>query len=353
MPARRRCEAGVGGPERALPAELASFLLRQGLARDPGEATATPLAGGVSSDIWRVDLPGRSLCVKRALPQLRVAATWFAPVSRNRLEWEWLQLAATIAPDAVPQPIAHDPELGLFAMEFLPPDDHPLWKRQLLDGHVDVATAARVGEVLALLHNAMAHRPELARRFDSGETFHAIRLEPYLLATGERHPDLAAALQALVQRTAAGRITVVHGDVSPKNILVGPHGPVLLDAECAWYGDPAFDLAFCLNHLLLKAVLLPRCASALLQSFDALARSYLQAVHFEPAAALEARTAALLPALALARIDGKSPVEYLVDRPDLQALVRATAKPLIARPLATVAGVAERWTRAVAPRGAD
>jgi aminoglycoside phosphotransferase (APT) family kinase protein len=353
MPARRRCEAGVGGPERALPAELASFLLRQGLARDPGEATATPLAGGVSSDIWRVDLPGRSLCVKRALPQLRVAATWFAPVSRNRLEWEWLQLAATIAPDAVPQPIAHDPELGLFAMEFLPPDDHPLWKRQLLDGHVDVATAARVGEVLALLHNAMAHRPELARRFDSGETFHAIRLEPYLLATGERHPDLAAALQALVQRTAAGRITVVHGDVSPKNILVGPHGPVLLDAECAWYGDPAFDLAFCLNHLLLKAVLLPGHASALLQSFDALARSYLQAVHFEPAAALEARTAALLPALALARIDGKSPVEYLVDRPDLQALVRATAKPLIARPLATVAGVAERWTRAVAPRGAD
>jgi aminoglycoside phosphotransferase (APT) family kinase protein len=343
----------VGSHERALPDELAAFLLRHGLARDPQDAKATPLTGGVSSDIWRVDLPGRSLCVKRALPQLRVAATWFAPVSRNRLEWEWLQLATTIAPDAVPQPIAHDAELGLFAMEFLPPDDHPLWKRQLLDGQVDVATAARVGEVLALLHNAMAHRPELARRFDSGETFHAIRLEPYLLATGERHPDLAAALQALVQRTAAGRITVVHGDVSPKNILVGPHGPVLLDAECAWYGDPAFDLAFCLNHLLLKAVLLPGHASALLQSFDALARSYLQAVHFEPAAALEARTAALLPALALARIDGKSPVEYLVDRPDLQALVRATAKPLIARPLATVAGVAERWTRAVAPRGAD
>jgi Ser/Thr protein kinase RdoA (MazF antagonist) len=153
-----------------------------------------------------------------------------------------------------------------------------------------------------------------------------------------------------VQRTAAGRISVVHGDVSPKNILVGPHGPVLLDAECAWYGDPAFDLAFCLNHLLLKAVLLPQHASALLPSFEALARSYLQAMRFEPAAALEARTAALLPALALARIDGKSPVEYLVNRPALQDLVRATAKPLIARPVTRLREVAAAWKQALSSR---
>jgi aminoglycoside phosphotransferase (APT) family kinase protein len=350
MPAGRHCEAGVSGPERALPEELAAFLVRHGLARDPHGLAATPLTGGVSSDIWRVDLPGHSLCIKRALPQLRVAATWFAPVSRNRLEWEWLQLAGTIAPDAVPRAVAHDPELGLFAMEFLPPDDHPLWKRQLLDGHVDVATATRVGEVLALLHDAMAHRPELARRFDSDETFHAIRLEPYLLATAQRHPDLAATLESLVRRTAATRISVVHGDVSPKNILVGPRGPVLLDAECAWYGDPAFDLAFCLNHLLLKAVLLPQHADALLRSFDALARRYLEAVRFEPAATLEARTAALLPALALARIDGKSPVEYLVGRPALQDLVRATAKPLIAQPAARLREVAAAWNGALSSR---
>lgn len=340
----------MSGPEGALPDEVAAFLVRQGLVRDPHEATATALTGGVSSDIWRVDLPGRTLCVKRALAQLRVAATWFAPVSRNRLEWEWLQLAATIAPHAVPRPVAHDAELGLFAMEFLPADQYPLWKRQLLDGEVDVSTATRVGEVLARLHSAMAGRDELARRFDSGETFHAIRLEPYLLATGERHPELAGSLQALVRRTAAGRITVVHGDVSPKNILVGPHGPVLLDAECAWYGDPAFDLAFCLNHLLLKAVLLPQHAAALLQSFAALAQAYLQAVRFEPAAELEARTAALLPALALARIDGKSPVEYLVDRPALQDLVRATARPLIARPTARLQEVADAWSEALSSR---
>ena len=80
-------------------------------------------------------------------------------------------------------------------------------------------------------------------------------------------------LRALAERTAQTRIALVHGDVSPKNILVGPDAPVLLDAECAWYGDPAFDIAFCLNHLLLKAVLLPHHLDELMQAFEALARS--------------------------------------------------------------------------------
>src|SRR5512140_910539 len=281
---------------------LAQFLLRQHLAAPDENAVWTRLPGGVSSDIWRVDLPGRSLCVKRALPQLRVASEWFAPVSRNRYEWEWLQLAAQIAPQAVPRPLAHDPELGLFAMAFLPGDRYPLWKAQLLAGQVDGSTAAQVGRLLAALHNATAGRPDLAAAFDSGDNFRALRLDPYLVATGARHPDLAPALAALVERTARARIALVHGDVSPKNVLVGPDGPVLLDAECAWYGDPAFDIAFCLNHLLLKAVLLPRHALDLLRSFDALARAYLEAIRFEPRAQMEARAASLLPALALARI---------------------------------------------------
>lgn len=343
----------MGTPDAPLPPELAAFLVRQGLAADASGARGAPLTGGVSSDIWRVDLPGRSLCIKRALPQLRVDATWFVPVSRNRHEWEWLQLASRIAPDAVPRPVAHDEPLGLFAMEFLPPEQYPLWKRQLLDGDVSAATAGQVGALLALLQNATAGRADLARSFDTGENFHAIRLDPYLLATGERHPDLAPALRALVERTAAGRITLVHGDVSPKNILVGPRGPVLLDAECAWYGDPAFDLAFCLNHLLLKAVWLPQHLDAFMRAFDALAQHYLDAVRFEPRAGLESRTAALLPALALARIDGKSPVEYLAGQPQLQQFVRELSRPLIAQPVERLAQIAQRWQAAVAALAAS
>jgi aminoglycoside phosphotransferase (APT) family kinase protein len=104
---------------------------------------------------------------------------------------------------------------------------------------------------------------------------------------------------------------LVHGDFSPKNLLIGPAGPVILDAECAWYGDPAFDLAFVLNHLLLKGVWRPQWRARYVTAFAALADAYLGHVRWEPRDAVEARTAALLPGLMLARIDGKSPVEYL------------------------------------------
>ena len=342
----------MAATDAGIDAALEGFLWRHGLAQ-PGERAAwTALAGGVSSDIWRVDLPGRTICVKRALPKLRVSSAWYAPVSRNRYEWEWLRLAAGIAPPSVPQPLAHDPQLGLFAMAFLPAQRYPLWKRQLLDGQVDPATAAQVGQLLARIHNATAGRSDIAVAFDTFDNFHALRLEPYLLATAARHPDCAAALRGLAQRTGAGRIALVHGDVSPKNILVGPEAPVLLDAECAWYGDPAFDIAFCLNHLLLKAVLLPQQLAALLGAFEALAQAYFGAIVFEPRAGLEARAAALLPGLALARIDGKSPVEYLVDRPARQHLVRDLARPLLLQPVADMAALSGAWRRGLAPRAA-
>jgi aminoglycoside phosphotransferase (APT) family kinase protein len=334
----------------AVPAapELDRFLHRQGLATEAEKAAWTPLAGGVSSDIWRVDLPGRTICVKRALPKLRVGSDWWAPVSRNRYEWEWLRLAATIVPLSVPRPLAHDPDLGLFAMSFLPAAGYPLWKRQLLAGRIEVETAARVGRLLATLHNATAGRPEVAAAFDTTDNFRALRLDPYLLATAARHPDLQPALVALVERTAQARIALVHGDVSPKNILVGADAPVLLDAECAWYGDPAFDIAFCLNHLLLKPVLMPGHLDEFLRAFETMATSYLDEARFENRADLEARAASLLPALALARIDGKSPVEYLVDRPFEQDLVRSLARPLISRPAASLTEVMGQWRAGLA-----
>jgi aminoglycoside phosphotransferase (APT) family kinase protein len=321
---------------------LNTFLLANGLARPAEQANWQALTGGVSSDIWRVDLPGRTLCVKRALAQLKVAADWQAPVSRNAYEWAWIQFAAQHCPDNVPRPLAHDEHAGLFAMSFLAPDRHPVWKTQLMNGEVAPATASAVGQLLGRLHAASANDGALGAAFDTGDNFHALRLEPYLLATALRHPMLAERLHLLAVRTAGIRTALVHGDVSPKNILVGPAGPVLLDAECAWYGDPAFDLAFCLTHLLLKCLVRPDWQDALIASFKALVEAYFEQADWEPRASLEARAAELLPALLLARVDGKSPVEYLTQ--DYQRLrVRGVASALLQRPLEHLAQVAQAW----------
>jgi hypothetical protein len=149
-------------------------------------------------------------------------------------------------------------------------------------------------------------------------------------------------LENLSEQTAKNKLVLVHGDVSPKNILVGPRGPVFLDAECAWYGDPAFDLAFCLNHLLLKGVWVPEAKSAFLGCYRALAREYLAGVDWEQPAVLERRAAALLPGLLLARVDGKSPVEYLTGAGD-QARVRAFARRFLQSPAATLHEIGAAW----------
>jgi aminoglycoside phosphotransferase (APT) family kinase protein len=302
----------------------------------------TPLTGGVSSEIYRVDLPRGTVCVKRALAKLKVAADWRAPVERNRWEVEWMRVAGGIVPEAVPAILGEDRTTGCFAMAYLPPDTHPVWKDLLLAGHVDAARAAAIGDVLGRIHAATADRPDIAARFPTDDIFHAIRLEPYLVATARAHPDLAARFDALVETTRANKRVLVHGDFSPKNLLIGPTGPVILDAECAWYGDPAFDLAFMLNHLLLKGAWRPQWRARYLDAFGALADAYFAHVAWEAPASCEQRTAALLPALMLARIDGKSPVEYLTGESQKDA-VRRFARSLIGNPACALGEIARRW----------
>jgi aminoglycoside phosphotransferase (APT) family kinase protein len=300
------------------------------------------LTGGVSSDIWRVDLVRGPVCVKRALPKLRVAADWRAPIERNAYEAAWMRHAATIVPDAVPTLLGQDPTTGVLVMAYLPEGRYRGWKAELLAGHANPAVATAVGACLAKIHAGTAHTRTVASAFPTDRIFHDIRLEPYLEATARAHPDRAKPLHALVEVTATTKAALVHGDVSPKNILVGPDGPMFLDAECAWYGDPAFDLAFCLNHLLLKCLAVSAATEGFLGCFDALAKTYLGGITWEPPAALEERAAHLLPGLLLGRVDGKSPVEYLTE--DAQkACVREVARGLLASPVDRLGAVRAAW----------
>ena len=328
----------MAAPEAA----IVTALERLGLLRVGDQALLAPLAGGVSSDIWRVDLAAGSVCVKRALPRLKVRQVWEAPIERNHYEWLWLKTVTAIEPEVVPRLIAHSAEDQLFVMDFLDPVRHPVWKSELRAGRADPGFASKVGRALAVIHAASAHRADLAQRFASDRLFQALRLEPYLEATARKHPDRADALLALAHTTASTRLALVHGDISPKNILVGPRGPIFLDAECAWYGDPAFDLAFCLNHLLLKCLWVPEALSDFLQCYEALASAYLKAVDWEPREAIETRVATLLPGLLLARVDGKSPVEYLTDEAQRE-VVRRVARALLKSPIPTLSGLSHAW----------
>jgi len=319
-------------------------LVRMGLLTREANPAIHRLGGGVSSDIFRVELEDGAVCVKRALPRLRVSAEWWAPVERNHFEQAWMALVAEILPDAVPQVLGVDAEQGLFAMRYLGDETHSSLKALLKRGVVRLETAREIGERIGRIHALTAGSPLVASRFASDSIFESIRIEPYLLATARAHPEFEERLGALASTTLATRVALVHGDVSPKNILVGPLGAVFLDAECAWYGDPAFDLAFCLNHYLLKCLLRPAATGDFLACFDGLTQAYLAQVDWEPSAALEARAAALLPALLLARVDGKSPVEYPRTDEDRDR-VRRVASKLLLLPGQQLSRIREIWGR--------
>jgi len=313
-------------------ADLLPHLQAAGLTA--GAVRVTPLTGGVSSDIVLVESSKGQVVVKTALEKLRVKDDWFADVSRNRVEQAFFEYAAPIIPESVPRILGGGD--GWFAMEYL--GDMPNWKTALLTGDADESTAQLAGNVLGRLHAASWLDDAARTRFDTLPNFHALRIEPYLLTTANRVPEVADLLRTEAARLAETKLALVHGDYSPKNLLVGPQRLIVLDAECAWFGDPAFDTAFLLTHLHLKALLHPQAIqlvpafwSAYLAAFESprerpgvrrssgafespsASEKLQRAGALQDAVALEQRTVKLLLCLLLARVHGKSPVEYLTD----------------------------------------
>ncbi len=314
------------------PTGILEALRRMGLLAPGAVAGGERLTGGVSSDIWRIDLAGGPICVKRALAKLRVAADWHAPVERNRYEARWMQRANAAVPGAAPALLGQDEaSAARWRCNSCRRDDHPLWKTQLRDGDADPAFAAQVADRPGAHPRRHRRRSRHRRRLPDRRDL--LRHPAGALPGGDRRARIPTSRRdctQLVATTQANKRALVHGDVSPKNILRGPDGPVFLDAECAWWGDPAFDLAFCLNHLLLKCLWTPTRRRRLPRLLRCAGRQPTCArVDWEPPAALEARAAHLLPGLLLARVDGKSPVEYITAEADRNR-VRRTARALLA-----------------------
>ena len=311
-----------------------SLVQELGLAKPEDVLEVIPLTGGVASDIAMVDLGNRKICVKFALPKLKVAADWRAPVHRNAAEYAWLKVAAQTFPRSSVELFGRSDAAYGFAMEFLDGIDVFLWKDHLLREEADRGEAAKVAELLGKIHAASVLPTFDQEPFHNRDDFHALRIEPYLSHTRKAFPSLALHIAPLETMLYDSNQVLVHGDASPKNILFRGGAPIMLDAECATMGDACFDPAFCLNHLILKAIHLPNSRDRLLSQVMAFWAAYSAQVDWEDPIELEHRVCALLAVLMLARVDGKSPVEYLSSK--ARQTVRDVSIPLITSPVARV-----------------
>jgi aminoglycoside phosphotransferase (APT) family kinase protein len=298
--------------------DFLELLRRDGRVSRP-DATITPLSGGVSSDVFLVRDGADRFVVKRALAKLRVRDDWFADIHRNGTELEYIRQVGAFLPEAVPQIRFASAEGGYFAMEYLA-DNFVNWKQMLLAGRCEPARAAIAGTILGTIHRKTAGDTTIARLFDTTPVFHQLRTDAYLLTTGRRHPALQEHFVRAAERIESTRECLVHGDYSPKNMLASPDRFVILDCETAWYGDPVFDLGFFLNHLLLKSLHLGNRNAEITEMISEFWQKYNAARSLSQSVELEKRLVPLLMMLLLARVDGKSPAEYLT--PPKQQFIR-------------------------------
>jgi hypothetical protein len=302
---------------------------------DPQALAFTALAGGVSSDIWQVRHDGRSYCAKRALPRLKVASCWEAPVSRNTEEVRWLRTVRPWVGERVAEVVAADALAGIALLAWYDPRDWHNWKAELLAGVVRPECAEVLGTLLGTIAQRAAAAPELAAEFANDHLFDALRIDPFFRHITTRYPQL----HALIETLTTHRSTLVHGDFSPKNVLVDAAGDVrVLDAECACWGNAGFDPGYLLAHLLLKH--LHTGDPRLLAAASAFWQAYRGAVG-TTFADLEPWVAQVVGGMLLARVDGKSPVEYLTSHQADEARRRGTT--LLATPPAYVDHLLEHW----------
>ena len=294
----------------------------------------TGLGGGVSNMVLLAETASGRFVLKQALHRLKVKEEWLADPKRTVRECAAIRLIAPHLPTgAVPSILFEDEENCIYAMSAAAADASD-WKTCLMRGEIRPQIAVAVARILAAMIRATWDAAEWSERFGDQAVFGQLRLDPYYRFTAEHHPDLKQHFDRLVEMCETRKCSLVHGDFSPKNFLIQDASAMAIDFEVVHFGDPSFDAAFLLNHLRLKMFYRPEWAR---QYADA-ALAFWRELHalLPPAADwFEAATLAHLGGLMLARIDGKSPAEYLV-ADDLRARVRQYARGLMLHPAATI-----------------
>jgi 5-methylthioribose kinase len=290
-------------------------------------AAVTALAGGVSNLVLRVETADGCFVLKQSRHQLRTRDAWFSDLDRIYREQEVMEALAGALPEStVPRVLFADRDNFVFAMSHAPPAR--VWKEMLLAGEIDAEMGRRAGLVLGRMHETSARERERFAAFAERTAFVQLRVDPFYRRVQERRPEVAAAVQPLIDAMLTRREALCHGDYTPKNMLVHADGFTLVDYETAHFGDPAMDLGLFLAHVFLKTVRRPEQRGRFFALIETFLANYAAEVRYAPAAEWSPRAAAHLGACLLARIDGTSPVDYLPEEPKRE-LVRRLGRGIL------------------------
>ena len=291
-----------------------------------GDATVEVLTGGVSCVVLAVSNSEVDLVVKQALPELKTKAKWVADQRRAIVEANAMRVYHQITPDSVPELIDCDPEEFSLTMSRLP---HTCtnWKIDMLEGRIHPEMGSELGLILAKWHNTAAISPEIKDKFMEDSLFEQLRVAPFYRAVSKVNPQLTEVIERLIAEITQIKVTLVHGDFSPKNIMATTENrPIVLDFEVAHIGNPVFDLAFLLAHLLCKTIRATdqNEKELLISTATQFLSKYQETSELSVAQSLPHHIALI----ALARVEGVSPVNYL-DEPSQQRLVVITKTALL------------------------
>lgn len=296
------------------PAALLAWLRREGHVAPGVQPVMERLAGGVSNRTVRVRFPtGEAWVLKQALERLRVPTEWLSSPARVHREALGLRvLGGLLPPDTVPRFLLEDHRQHVLGMTAVP-EPHANWKTLLLEGPPDLDLVGQAAALLAGLHREAARRVDsLEPLFRDRQFFESLRLDPYYGHAARQVPEAAGFLEELIAVTRTRRMTLVHGDYSPKNLLVQAGRLVLLDHEVIHWGDPAFDVGFFLTHLLSKGHFLLERRGTFGEAARRFWTGYVAGLDGAMGGPdLERRAVRHTLACLLARVVGRSPLEYL------------------------------------------
>ena len=281
------------------------YLIKEGIADKADEPVVEQLSGGVSCNVWKIVLKNNRWVMKQALEKLKVEKDWFSDVERIHREHEVMEALDDFIPKGAIPKVLHVDYIDHIYMMTCAEEEAQTWKDMLMKENFSIAVTANTANILREIHHH-SNRINAAdkAKFQDQKYFIQLRVDPFHRFLMQKNPELSSSIQKLIDEVTLQKTCLVHGDFSPKNILVGKDDNVMLiDFEVAHWGNPIFDLAYCIGHLMLKGWYLKK-HKEILKLIEVFLAVYRRKVNN------------LIPHLGLmllARMDGKSPVSYITE----------------------------------------